>query len=132
MKPPPSDSSAAFEWNRSSSESASFAVPEPQTHATYVPLDDFLQVEVLDKEKIRVAVKTFLIEHQAKGSLLMRLATRGKLIADLGNLSKQRFTFGEVVKLVESALHRSDSDTVRGVDPRELARLLCVPAVDHR
>lgn len=130
MKRPPSDSSA-FEWNRNISGSAAYSVEEQVTTrgATYVPLDDFLQVEVLDQERIRTAVKTFLTEHPVKAGKLSLLAARGKLIADLGSLGKQRLSFGEMVKCAEAALQKSDSEAFRRMDARELARVLCSPAL---
>jgi hypothetical protein len=128
MKPPFSGSSSAFEWRKGQSDLYETAKPE----TTFVPLDDFLQVQMLSRESIRNTVRTFLEDHCTRRSGIVFIAARGKLIADFIALADKRCTFGEVVKAMQSALQKSSSGYIRQMDGRELARVLCIPAVDPR
>src|SRR5205814_554510 len=122
MKSPRSESLKAFRWNRSSVGGAALDVAgsAPST-ATYVPLDDFIQVEVMNEDKIRQATKIFLSDHGSKATSLSNLAARGKLIAELNASAKLKMTFGEFVKRVEAALRSSESAGYQSMDGRELA-----------
>jgi hypothetical protein len=108
------------------------AAATPTHETTYVQLDDFLQVEVVQKATLRSHVRTFLTEHCSRSHGISFVAGRGKLIAEMGNIQGQRLTFGEVVKHTRHALDRSDNRAIRGLDAREMARVLCVAAVDVR
>lgn len=129
MKPPLTEDSTAKELHPAVD---SFA-PASSTladGATFLPLDDFLHVEVLQRPSLRGAVRNFLLEHCTRGGGIFFIAGRGKLIAELASLSAQRVTFGEVVKHATGALRKSESKVIRELDGRELARVLCMPAVD--
>ena len=104
------------------------AVSEP----AFVPLDEFLRVDVIARASLRVAVRTFLQEHCARRGGISLIAGRGKLIADLSAIAGQRVTFGEVLKHVTEALAHSELRTIRGLDARELSAQLCLPAIAVR
>ncbi|HEY3781508.1 MAG TPA: hypothetical protein VGL56_10520 [Fimbriimonadaceae bacterium] len=128
MKPPFSGSSNAFEWRKS--QQGLYETPKPET--TFLPLDDFLQVQMLSRASIRNTVRSFLEDHFGRRSGIAFIAARGKLIADFIDLAEKRFTFGEVVKAIQSAIQKTTSGYIRQVDARELARVLCIPALDPR
>lgn len=114
-------------------EDATAVELRPSNHEpTFVPLDDFLQVDAASRPRIRVAVRGFLNEHCPGRHGVSFIAGRGKLIADLSSMAGKRVTFGEAVKLAQSALNKSQVRSIRESDARDLARMICAPAVDVR
>jgi len=108
---------SGFEWIRGH---------EPEV--TTVPLDDFLTVRVVQLPSVRMAVKSFLADHCPRPRGLPFVAARGKLIADFAFAAEQTLSFGELVKQARTAIKRSELNSIRGLDPRDLARVLCVAA----
>jgi hypothetical protein len=97
-----------------------------------VPLDEFLQVEVISRQTIRSTVRGFLSDHCSHRKGLSYIAGRGKLIAELAAIAEKQLTFGDVVKHSKLALNKSEFRAFRQMDERELARALCVPAIELR
>lgn len=120
--------SESFEWTKGRSGEVKKATPQG---ALYLPLDEFLQVEVLHRKGIRSGVTAFLEENCAARRTLGFYAGRGKLIAELAGVAGTRFTFGDLVKHANVACKKSESRLIRSLDARELARFLCLPAIDN-